>query len=409
MAEDAQVLVQSEPKVSRARRSPYADLEEDSELQDAIRFALPERYHFEIPKTIWKIRKAKARNIGLQMPDGLLLWATQIAAILKRFGAPGEILTVTIMGDVNFGACCIDDLGGAAIGVDFLVHYGHSCLVPVDQTVVKTMYVFVRIDIDIDHFVETVKLNFTESDALCLIGTVQFNAAVFGAYEQLKEEGFDVVAPQAKPLSQGETLGCTSPLLPECDACISIADGRFHLEAAMMHNREVERFYRYDPYTQVLTTESYAHDVLDEHRFGAIERARHAKVVGLILGTLGRQGSVGVLEGVRRLFDEHCVKTFVLLLSEITKEKLALFPNVDAWVQVACPRLSTDWGHYFDKPLLTSYEAHSLFTDLPLAAPMDYYANQGGSWSNYGVSHGGSCTEKFWHLSHKAKRLIGYE
>lgn len=47
------------------------------------------------------------------------------------------------MGDVTYGACCIDDFTGIehnilwdmilwilarALGADFLVHYGHSCL-----------------------------------------------------------------------------------------------------------------------------------------------------------------------------------------------------------------------------------------------------------------------------------------
>lgn len=31
-----------------------------------------------------------------------------------------------IMGDVTFGACCVDDYSAAALGADFLVHYGHS-------------------------------------------------------------------------------------------------------------------------------------------------------------------------------------------------------------------------------------------------------------------------------------------
>ncbi len=35
---------------------------------------------------------------------------------------------------------------------------------------------------------------------------------------------------QAKPLSSGEVLGCTSPTLPAVDAMIFVADGRFHLE-----------------------------------------------------------------------------------------------------------------------------------------------------------------------------------
>jgi 2-(3-amino-3-carboxypropyl)histidine synthase len=33
-----------------------------------------------------------------------------------------------VMGDVTYGACCIDDFTAKALDADFLVHYGHSCL-----------------------------------------------------------------------------------------------------------------------------------------------------------------------------------------------------------------------------------------------------------------------------------------
>ena len=36
-----------------------------------------------------------------------------------------------IMGDVTYGACCVDDFSSAALRCDFLLHYGHSCLVRV--------------------------------------------------------------------------------------------------------------------------------------------------------------------------------------------------------------------------------------------------------------------------------------
>ena len=32
------------------------------------------------------------------------------------------------MGDVTYGACCVDDFSAKALGADFMVHYGHSCL-----------------------------------------------------------------------------------------------------------------------------------------------------------------------------------------------------------------------------------------------------------------------------------------
>lgn len=38
-----------------------------------------------------------------------------------------------VMGDVTYGACCVDDFTARALGADFLVHYGHSCLGIVDQ------------------------------------------------------------------------------------------------------------------------------------------------------------------------------------------------------------------------------------------------------------------------------------
>lgn len=37
--------------------------------------------------------------------------------------------------------------------------------------------------------------------------------------------------------------------------------------------------------------------------------------------------------------------------------KLDMMEHITAWVQVACPRLSIDWGEGFSKPTLTPYEA----------------------------------------------------
>ncbi len=64
---------------------------------------------------------------------------------------------VFILGDVTYGACCIDDFSARALEADLLVHYGHSCLVPVDVTSITCLYIFVDIQIDIQHLVETIK------------------------------------------------------------------------------------------------------------------------------------------------------------------------------------------------------------------------------------------------------------
>ena len=76
-----------------------------------------------------------------------------------------------------------------------------------------------------------------------------------------------------------------------------------------------------------------------------------------------------------------------ILLSEIFPQKLALMDDlVDAWVQIACPRLSIDWGMAFSKPLLTPFEASVVFNevawDVNSSYPMDFYANESlGEWT----------------------------
>lgn len=66
-------------------------------------------------------------------------------------------------------------------------------------------------------------------------------------------------------------------------------------------------------------------------RATAIDKARAAHRVGVILGTLGRQGSPQVVESVESLLVKKGIDHFVVLLSEIFPSKLSLFSDVDAY------------------------------------------------------------------------------
>ncbi|EHK98434.1 putative Diphthamide biosynthesis protein 1 [Glarea lozoyensis 74030] len=86
----------------------------DAELNAAIAL-LPPNYSFEIHKTVHRIRTNGSKKVALQMPEGLLLFATTISDILTQF-CPG--IETLIMGDVTYGACCIDDYTARALGCD---------------------------------------------------------------------------------------------------------------------------------------------------------------------------------------------------------------------------------------------------------------------------------------------------
>jgi len=108
---------------------------------------------------------------------------------------------------IHTGACCIDDYTARALDADFLIHYGHSCLIPVDQTAnIKVLYVFVNIKIDILHCIDCLQVSLTITTRIALVSTIQFATTLQVVASELRKKGYEVSVPQSKPLSPGEVF-----------------------------------------------------------------------------------------------------------------------------------------------------------------------------------------------------------
>ncbi|CAL1301444.1 unnamed protein product [Larinioides sclopetarius] len=388
------VVIAAKPdrKVFRPKKKAIsgipAEISENPEILQAIS-VLPTNYNFEIPKTIWRIKKCGSKCVALQFPEGLLIFALSIADILQTFTGVDTI----ILGDVTYGACCIDDYTARALGADLMVHYGHSCLIPINRTEnINMLYIFVDIKIDSLHLVNTIEKNF-EKGPLALLSTIQFVSTIQQIALDLQNLGYNIEIPQAKPLSPGETLGCTSPKIQNSQKVVFIGDGRFHLESAMIANPTLE-FFRYNPYDKKITREYYDYDKMTQIRLKEVQLAASCQKFGVILGTLGRQGSPKVLDYIQSVLKQGNKCHVIVLLSEIFPDKLKLFDNIEAWVQIACPRLSIDWGYSFGKPLLSPYELAAAMKEVKWQDkyPMDFYATSSlGSWT---PNHVPSVTDK---------------
>ncbi|KAK4805015.1 hypothetical protein SAY86_004832 [Trapa natans] len=414
--QEAAVRPRPRPTPKRFVKNQIPDSVLNDPALNAAISVLPSNYNLEVHKCVWRIRSLNAERVALQLPEGLLMYSLALSDIFTAFGGAAHCF---VLGDVTYGACCVDDLSASALGADLLIHYGHSCLVPVDTTTIPCLYVFVDILIDVSLFVATLKLNLLEEYSnIVLAGTIQFATAIRAAKPELEKLGFNVFIPQAKPLSAGEVLGCTAPKLPvnyssdDRTVSVFVADGRFHLEAFMIANPEI-RTFRYDPYIGKLFLEEYDQKGMRESRKNAILKVKgQAKSWGIILGTLGRQGNPRILQRLEKKMEEEEGFTYTMvLMSEISPGRIALFEDsVDAWIQIACPRLSIDWGDAFHKPLLTPFEAEVALGFIPgwwernaLANdcckdscsecgtkqnsivedyPMDYYAQDGGEWNS---------------------------
>lgn len=71
----------------------------------------------------------------------------------------------------------------------------------------------------------------------------------------------------------------------------------------MIQNPTIPAF-RYDPYAKQLIMEGYDVIRMKANRFEAISKAREADTIGLIMGTLGRQGSMFIFNRLRRLITD---------------------------------------------------------------------------------------------------------
>ena len=121
--------------------------------------------------------------------------------------------------------------------------------------------------------------------------------------------------------------------------------------------------FRYDPYARTLLRETYDHAGMRAARAAAVRAAAGRDAWVLVRGTLGRQGAPSSVAAVTAALKAAGKPYAVVLASEVTPARVAALASSHsgkgrAWVQIACPRLSIDWGDGFGGvPVLTPYEA----------------------------------------------------
>lgn len=83
-----------------------------------------QEYDLELERVISEIQKANAKMVLLHLPDGLKPKAEEIS---QKINKETEAM-VLIWAGSNFGACDIP-VDAERIGVDLIIHFGHSAWV----------------------------------------------------------------------------------------------------------------------------------------------------------------------------------------------------------------------------------------------------------------------------------------
>jgi 2-(3-amino-3-carboxypropyl)histidine synthase len=310
-------------------------------------------FDFEEERVKQAISKLGAKRVLIQLPEGLKPEAPYIAKAIEKLGVQS-----VISADPCYGACDLAIAEAESLGVDLLVHYGHSKLVKYER--VPTLYVEARAVIPVASVVEKALPLLEKWRRIGLVTNVQHVQTLDEVREILTRAGKTVVVGDTRRLTYpGQVIGCdysnAVSVAKDIDAFLFIGGGVFHALGVALSTSKPTVVA--DPFQNgAFSVEKETEKTLRQ-RWAVIEQARKAKTFAILVGTKPGQKRWEIAVQMKQMLEESGKSSCMLAATEITPEVLMEFPTIDAFVNTACPRVSLDDADRFRKPVLTANEA----------------------------------------------------
>lgn len=294
------------------------------------------------------INNQKPNSVALSGPEGLIAKIQETAdGIEDAFHIPAYVI-----GDTCWGSCDLNTHAADMLGADILFNIGHTiAMESIGKVVMIDAYDDIGFDcvarkcaLDLRAHYETISL-LTDSQHLNQIPSVKL---IF------EEFGYDVIIGKGKgQLNDAQVFGCefypAYQLLQKVDAYIFLGQSMFHSASIALSTEKPT--YMLDPYFQEYSEVTEFALGLRKKAVLAIYRALDAERIGIIIGLKeGQFSQVRALE-LKKTLEALGKKVQLIALTEITNERVLNFKKIDAFIQVACPRIATD--NYFKKPMLS--------------------------------------------------------
>jgi 2-(3-amino-3-carboxypropyl)histidine synthase len=309
-------------------------------------------FDFEEERIKQEIAKLGAKRVLLQLPEGLKPEGPRLAKIIEGTGA-----VPIISADPCYGACDLATAEAERLGIDLIIHFGHSKLVKHEQ--VSTVYVEARATVTVDDAVEKSIPLLSKYDKIGLATTVQHVQALAHAREILVRAGKTVMIGDAGRMNySGQVSGCdysnVKSVANDVEVFLFIGGGRFHALGVALSTSKPTIIA--DPYEKrAYPIDEEAQKILKQ-RWVCVEEARHATTFGILVGLKLGQKHLDAALKIKEMAEKNGKMAFLFAIREILPEALMEFPTVDAYVNTACPRISLDAPSKFLKPVLTVNE-----------------------------------------------------
>ena len=305
-----------------------------------------------------EIEEKKPASISINGPDGILpqVQATAVK-ISKKFGIPAYVLA-----DTTWGTCDLNSLGSKVLGAGIQFNIGHTINM---ESLEKNL---VLIDAFDDVEFDSVAKKCTEmlkGKTISLVTDSQHLHQMDKVEKILTESGIIVKIGKGKgQLNDGQVFGCefypASELKKEVDAYVFLGQSNFHAAGIALSTNLPT--YVLDPYFNEVREVTEFAQKLKKKATLAIYKAAEAKSFGVIVGLKEGQLSKVFALKIKKELEKEGKEVQLFALTDITNDRLQNLKGIDAFIQVACPRISTD--NQFSKPVLSTPQANALLKIL---------------------------------------------
>ncbi|XP_057281823.1 2-(3-amino-3-carboxypropyl)histidine synthase subunit 2 [Pezoporus wallicus] len=317
---------------------------------------------YEMGRAAAFVRDGGFRKVALQLPDELLVDAATVAARMEaETGAE-----VYVLGDTTYGSCCVDEVAAEHACAEAVLHYGPACLSPCRK--LPVLHIFGKQPLDIGRCAEAFRELYADRQSrVVVLSDVVYAHAMGELEQQLCPEYPNIIFSRVvygdppAPALPGEERQFGRQFLVEapgglqdCAMFFVGTEGLTLTNFMLTWNRC--SFSSFDPTTNCGRQETLNVNRALMRRLYLVERARDARVVGILVGTLGVAGYLDVLQHLRELLRRAGKRSYTLAVGKPNPAKLANFLEVDVFVLVACAQNSLLDSSDFYRPVVTPYE-----------------------------------------------------
>ena len=313
---------------------------------------IDERKVFEI------IEERKPTSVALNGPDGILPKVQDLALkIGKKFGIPAYLLA-----DTTWGSCDLNSIGGKILNAEIQFNIGHTNKLDVLEK--NVIMIDAYDDVPFDKVI-TKCIDLLKGKTVSLITDSQHLHQIESVKNVLEKNNVVVKIGKGKgQLNDGQVFGCefypASETMGDVDANIFLGQSNFHAAGVALATNKPT--YVIDPYFNEVREISDFAKKLKKRSTLAIYNAVDAQTFGIIIGL--KEGQLSKLTALKfkKELESKGKTVHLIALTEVTNERIRNLKGIDAFIQVACPRISTD--NEFDKSVLSTPQATALIKIL---------------------------------------------